>query len=565
MSSLVQSLILIGILAAAILLIFLKLRADERRREARFLREIRSSYGKDASREYAPGELEKLSGYYRKRNSLGGGAGFCLDDITWNDLDMDEVYASVNRCYSSIGEEYLYDLLRRPKLSGEELAERNWLADYFGRQEKEREALCLSLRHMGRIRGFSVIEYMELLYSLGRRSNALHVALAVLGAASVAWLCIDAPTGILAFLAMLGVNVGTYYRQMGKDRPYIHCLLYLVGLLEEARRLREKRLCGLEKYMEQLEEAGEAFASFRRHIFLLKTGPNLVGSLAESILDYFRMFFHLDIIKFNSMLDTYQRNRGQMEKAVETIGLLDAMQSVASWRQSLPYYARPQLGGAGFWARELYHPLLEEPVANDIGTGGGVLITGSNASGKSTFLKSAALCAVLGQTVCTATAREYEGDYFEIYTSMALRDDLASGESYYIKEIKAMKRILDRIAGGAHVLCMVDEVLRGTNTVERIAASTEVLKTLRAPGAICFAATHDIELTYLLEKIYENYHFTEEVREDAIHFSYRLLEGRSTSRNAIRLLALIGYGQDIVENARRRAQHFLESGSWELG
>ena len=62
MSSLVQSLILIGILAAAILLIFLKLRADERRREARFLREIRSSYGKDASREYAPGELEKLSG-----------------------------------------------------------------------------------------------------------------------------------------------------------------------------------------------------------------------------------------------------------------------------------------------------------------------------------------------------------------------------------------------------------------------------------------------------------------------------------------------------------------------
>ncbi len=561
MSSIEQSLVVVGVLLAVIVLLFVKLRRDEKKREERFLREIRGSYGKDPLREYAPGDMEKIAGYYRKK----GTEGFALDDITWNDLDMDSVYQCMNRCFSSIGEEYFYDLLRRPKLSGEEIEERIRLEDYFEQHKAEREELCLSLRHMGKIRGFSVTEYMDMLYDLEKRSRLVHVALALLGTASIVWLCVDARTGILAFLAMLGVNVGTYYRQMGRDRAYIRCFLYLVGLLEEVKRLQSKRPAGLETYMDELGRACKSFDSFRRHVYLLKTGQNLTGSIAESILDYFRMFFHVDIIKFYSMLDTYQKNRGQMERIVEIIGLLDAMQSAASWRCWLPYRAKPELGGPRYQVRELYHPLLEDAVANDIDTGGGVLITGSNASGKSTFLKSSALCAVFAQTVGAVPAREYQGGYYEIYTSMALRDDLGSGESYYIKEIKAMKRILDRIAAGAHVLCMVDEVLRGTNTVERIAASTEVLKTLRGQDTICFAATHDIELTYLLEDIYENYHFTEEVREDEIYFSYKLLKGRSTSRNAIRLLALIGYGEELVENARKRAQRFLEHGTWTEG
>ena len=88
-------------------------------------------------------------------------------------------------------------------------------------------------------------------------------------------------------------------------------------------------------------------------------------------------------------------------------------------------------------------------------------------------------------------------------------------------EIRSLKRILDAVEEpGAPVLCFIDEVLRGTNTVERIAASSKILESMAQKRVLPFAATHDIELTYILEKEYENFHFQEEVKEDEVLFDY---------------------------------------------
>ena len=195
----------------------------------------------------------------------------------------------------------------------------------------------------------------------------------------------------------------------------------------------------------------------------------------------------------------------------------------------------------------------------------GVLLTGSNASGKSTFLKTAAVNAILAQTIHTCTADRYCAPLFRIYSSMSLRDDMESGESYYMVEIRALKRILDA-AGKTEtpVLCFVDEVLRGTNTVERIAASSQILASLGARNIFCFAATHDIELTELLRDRFDNYHFEEEVRDGDVAFPYRLLPGKAVTRNAIRLLELMGYDQRIIRLADEQARHFLETGEWRM-
>ena len=146
---------------------------------------------------------------------------------------------------------------------------------------------------------------------------------------------------------------------------------------------------------------------------------------------------------------------------------------------------------------------------------------------------------------------------------MALRDSIESGESYYIVEIKSLKRIMDKAnEAGDRILCFVDEVLRGTNTIERIAASSQILKELEAKSVLCFAATHDIELTYILKDYYSNYHFTEQVVDNEIVFSYELMKGRATSRNAIKLLEIIGYNKEIVEKAQNRAKDFANTGVW---
>ena len=115
---------------------------------------------------------------------------------------------------------------------------------------------------------------------------------------------------------------------------------------------------------------------------------------------------------------------------------------------------------------------------------------------------------------------------------------------------------------GRTVLCFIDEVLRGTNTVERIAASSEILKNLNTGRALCFAATHDIELTTILKDCYSNYHFQEEVTEDEVKFDYKLYAGPATTRNAIKLLNVIGYDKNIIKGAEQRAMHFLTDGNW---
>ena len=174
-----------------------------------------------------------------------------------------------------------------------------------------------------------------------------------------------------------------------------------------------------------------------------------------------------------------------------------------------------------------------------------------------------ALNSILAQSIHTCTAKTYEAPFFRIFSSMSLRDDLESGESYYIVEIKALKRILDGAKQtNSKVLCFVDEVLRGTNTVERIAACTQILKSLSAKNILCFAATHDIELTGLLQKDFANYHFEEEIRDGDVFFNYKLQSGKATTRNAIKLLEIMGYESQIIEQASAQAERFLESGVW---
>ena len=117
-------------------------------------------------------------------------------------------------------------------------------------------------------------------------------------------------------------------------------------------------------------------------------------------------------------------------------------------------------------------------------------------------------------------------------------------------EIKSLKRILEQSEDtSSYLLCFVDEVLRGTNTKERIAAGAQIMRYMQQKHTLCFAATHDIELAHMLPPDFENYHFDEEIEENDISFPYRLKEGYATSRNAIALLRIMGYPDEIVKKA----------------
>jgi DNA mismatch repair ATPase MutS len=139
-----------------------------------------------------------------------------------------------------------------------------------------------------------------------------------------------------------------------------------------------------------------------------------------------------------------------------------------------------------------------------------------------------------------------------VRTSIGRADSILEGTSYYRAEVEAMGELLAR-RGAEPALVLIDELFRGTNSVERVAAAKAVLEALDRGDDLIIVATHDVELLAMLPG-YASFHFREEVRDGALHFDYRLHDGPSSTRNALAILELAGYPAEVVAEARRLAE-----------
>ena len=559
-------------IAGCVLLFVLWILYENHKMKKRLLERIRKSWGEPSKRQYETGEIEQISHYFRRREKEG----FTIDDITWNDLDMDRLYRMVNKTISSPGEDVLYDMMRRPLFSREELEERETLVEFFSTHQKEREEMQLLLYQVGKTRLHSLSDTVLELNSSPKVKTGIHRFMLVLLVLNLVVLLPWNPVvGFFIFLVLMVANITIYYA--GNDRKlieaYLDCFVHLLRMLSVAEEMKTVKWPEVRKQMEAIEEGKKAFAGLGRKAFFLTSKNTDEGDLSQIVMEYIRMLTHVDILVYNGLLKEVQGKSDSIMKLIDNIGELDACISIASFRELLALWCKPdftdwayekgKLAPITMKVEDLYHPLLAEAVANSFQVFGGTLVTGSNASGKSTFLKNVAMNSILAQTLGTCTCSSYQAPFLKVMTSMALRDDMESGESYFIVEIKSLKRILDESKKTEPLLCIIDEVLRGTNTIERIAASSRILAALRKNWVLSFAATHDIELTYILDSLYENYHFEEEVREKEVVFSYMLQKGRATSRNAIQLLDMLGYDPKIVEGARGAAADFEKNGVWE--
>lgn len=525
-------------------------------------RQLRNQFGTVSEESYSEEKLLSLKSYFEAVRRPA----YDIDDITWNDLELDELFMVLNQTVSAVGEEYLYAMLRQPEFDPEEMKERERLISFFQTDEESRIAIQEALYQIGKSKRHSVYACMSYMSRIKRESNIPHyLAIAAL-AASVASAFFFPAVGVVAVCGVVIYNLVSYLKRKPEMEAYLSTITYLIRLLYASEKLARSEIPEISVYAGRMKELNRHFASFKRNFWIIGS-KKPTGDMLELLMMYFRMLLHLDLIKFNSMLKVYDRHSGELTQLYQAAGYLDALCAAASFRALLGEgrYCVPELsvGTTSFYeAEELYHPLLEAPVANTILAKRSVLLTGSNASGKSTFLKAAAINALLAQTIHTAAAKSYRAAYFQILSSMALRDNMKGNESYFIVEIKSLKRMFEAAKAPVCTLCFVDEVLRGTNTLERIAASREVLAGLAGGRTLCFAATHDIELTYLLEPVCDNYHFEEAVTDDAVTFDYVLREGRATSRNAIRLLGMLGYPAEVIERAEASAEHFLATGEW---
>lgn len=520
---------------------------------------LQQEYGKTPDVHYFAGDMESIRSYFDFCLEKGAD-GFLVDDITWNDLDMDKIFRRINPGLTTSGEQYLYYMLRSPALDGDEYSRRSELIELMGAQDSLRLRVQLILARLGRSRRADMCSafYPE---SHSPLMLVIYLLLFLAVPACALGIALFGQQALAALIALICVNTMLHGYMTRRIQTDLDTVNYSVGMIFTLRRIKKLGDARLDALL------SPAYASLERLKSVIRSGG--VSAMGDNggLGDMLCSVLLLDLITYEFLKNKLGRCHGDVFTVHEYLGRLDASIAVASYRASLNgKWCRPEIDFISdkifMCGENMRHPLIENAVPNSLDEGRSVLITGSNASGKSTFLKTAALCALMGQSVCTCTASAYRAPAFRVMSSMALRDDILAGESYYIVETRSLKRILDAAEERPAVLCIVDEVLRGTNTVERIAASSAVLESLAQSGAMCLAATHDIELCSLLEACYELYHFREQVGEEKMEFDYLLRSGRATSRNAINLLRLMGFGEDIVGSAHERANRYLDEGVW---
>ena len=522
-----------------------------------------SDHGKIPEVHYFDGDMRGIRTYYNYRDEEGLDE-FLVDDITWDDLSMDSVFKRINQGRSTSGEQYLYYMLRSPAVKQEEYDKRRELLSVVENDSGLRLKLQVILEKLGRRRSANTCEaFSPSAHGLGMMFFYL---LLVCGLIGTGLAFVFASMAIVPFLILL-VAIPVYHEfASNRIEKELATVNYSAAMVHAQKKIKKLASPELDRHLVPFYEAGKRLKSISRIGGVTKNAAS--SDMANMIIGMLNNVLLVDLITYELLKNRLGKYHDEIFRVHEYLGRIDAAIAIASYRKSVELYTEPQIdfsmsAEVRFRGVKLVHPLVRDAVPNSIDTKQSMLITGSNASGKSVFLKTAAINAILAQSICTALCDEYSATAFRIFSSMAIADNLFAGESYYIAEINSLKRIADAAAAEFPMLCVIDEVLRGTNTVERISASSELLFEFACGSTLCFAATHDIELCAMLESRYRMAHFEETVTDSGnVLFDYCVKPGPATSRNALKLLRSIGFDSGIVDRAEKKADGYIAAGKW---
>lgn len=510
-----------------------------------------------ALRKLDPEELADAAWYYKSQPRDEDSPD--VDDTTWSDLDMDSVFSSLDASISVAGSEALYAMLRRQGADDADLRRRESLSQAFLDDGSLRLEAQVALYGIGRRAFHGAWRYLQDAALQVPRHAWLYRVLAVLPLA-LCLLGLVHSAFLLAAAAAFLLNLVVHYKSQATWQKEVAAIRHLGAVIRSARKLSATRQPGLQAYRAMLLPHQKRLRPLRA--FLPLFGVEAFGDMAV-VMEYLRIFLLLDMVSFVSIAATIRREIAAVRAVYALVGEVDACLSLAQWQAREPGLCQASFHDqTALSARGLCHPLVADCVANDLDWRRNLLISGSNASGKSTFIKAVAVNLILAQTTGLCRADSFALRRGRVMSAMAVRDNLLGGESYFVVEIKSLKRVLDQLGHGM-IYCFIDEILRGTNTVERVAASSAVLEALAGPDTLCMAATHDIELTRILEGRYDNRHFSETVGAQGIAFDYKLKDGPTRTRNAIRLLKQLGYDGGIIKEANARAERFDRTGKWQ--
>lgn len=373
--------------------------------------------------------------------------------------------------------------------------------------------------------------------------NSLLLITSLAGWTSFSWLGLS--FGIFLVLSFGIIKRATYIQETyGKQLKSLNGYARLIALAKA----ENWKSAGMQELMERFNLNGQSPIQALQQLSKELDRLDLRNNQFLYVLLEGSIFFQLqEIVR----IERWKARYGQhISKWLETVGELDALCSLGTFAYNHPQYTYPELTEKPFCflATQMGHPLMpaSQCVKNDATIPSRpffLIITGANMAGKSTYLRTIGvnyLLACIGAPVCSEKLKLHPN---QLITSLRTSDSLSDNESYFFAELKRLKRIIDLLNQGQQLFIILDEILKGTNSMDKQKGSFDLIRQFMQLKANGIIATHDLLLGSLIKQFPEeirNYCFEADIKENELTFSYKLREGVAQNMNACFLMKKMG-------------------------
>lgn len=480
-----------------------------------------------------------------------------ISERTFQDLDLEDVFKFVDRTSSSVGQQYLYNLLRTIPNEHTRAVRIENLIKIFENDPELRQTLLRDLSGLNNKDAYYIYSLFLQPYILKPKWFWLIKALSLASVSSVL-LSFLFPQLLIGLALLLPVNFGFHYWNKNNLHQYGSSIPQLMRMTALAKKILTH--AAFQHSKKSLFESVRMLDKMSLSMTIFKLEARLqseIGLIIEYLIELIKALFLIEPIILFRTLDKLDSRRQQIQEVFDFTGEIDSALAIQALRLETSSYCLPtiQANQKHIHAVAVYHPLVYQAVTNDIGISQkSLLLTGSNMSGKSTFIRAMGINVILGLTINTCFAREFVTPRMKVHSAIRVSDDLLNEKSYYFEEVITIKNLLAESVCAPGNLFLLDELFKGTNTIERIATGKAVLNYLNNGPNLVLVSTHDLELAGYLSETFDLYHFSEQLEKQEILFDYKLKKGILVNTNAIRILELNAYPPQVITDALQTAQ-----------
>ena len=475
---------------------------------------------------------------------------YFVDDQTAIDLNLDALFFRTNYNSSKLGQQFLYHLLRCPPKENHRLEYINSVIDTLEVDNHSRQKTIKRLKKLNKNDDYYIINYLT--HESIKQPSWFFITYVI--QVFIISLFVVAAYNHFFVILLMGlflINFILHYKTKQLFNNFFIGLSRISVLYKTANHLFRSHYLNKNDISTPLSNAKNVVAK----LWLFQTNnlqQSEVAMIGWLLIEIIKIISLVEVQATYSISKRFENHKADFLALYNFVAEIDVAISIIEFRNSLPVYSVPvftdKVGHIEF--ENVHHPLLDDCHPNNIFFNKkSVFITGSNMSGKTTFIRTVGLNVLMARSLNTCIASKAILAKYNVYSSINISDKLDEGKSFYLAELSRLKYFVDlSTEPKENNLFLIDEILKGTNGYDRCQISEGILKfIIESDKNIIIASSHDINLIDKLKSVYKFYYFEENFKDNEVAFDFLLKEGVSTKSNAIKFLNLLQF-PDTISN-----------------